>query len=666
MMSKISYSKLIREDIKKRAWLLLLSITAFVIIIPILSAIQIEGALPGGVSGTYTNWKDVQSWFVTEMGFSNKYIWFAVCAGGILSAITSFSYLHSKKQIDFYHCLPVKRETWYFVNCISGIVQIIVPYIIGYILMLIVGGMKGVASPKLIRQSGVVMGITILIFLLIYGTTSLAMILTGKLLVGMLGATIFLMWGSVIVALKNYTMLQLFENYMTEETVVGFVENMIGGGGWYSPILIWERIKNYNHLGKPMFPIVMAMILAIILIFAVGLFAFKKRRMENVGKAIVFSKVESLVQIIITVTSGMFFAVIVSSQNQVKGMKVGWMYGIAMISVVIIYGVISFIYHGDIRMLFQKKIPLCICMAVTLGTLTIVRFDVLGYDKYMPDKNKIKMMAVDSYDVNYLLNYRSQWENLDYKGQLAKLKTEEFNDIYDLIEESVRGKNDDDTEKSIINVGYYLNSGRKIYRSYQVDEEKLFRCIDKMMLDEQYKSAVLNVGEIDASKINSIHFENIRTENLPIQLNEKEREDLFDAYCKDMEKYPLSEIVDGEIVGRLYCKGHGEERVLYVFEEYQTFIDTLRKYCEVPNKITQQEVKSITIEDYRKPNNMKDITIQPEDAEKIQSILDSLTYTEIGTSSGETEPNLYVTVVTENGITSAFIKKNEIPKFLNE
>ena len=302
MTSKISYSKLIKEDIKKRAWLLLVSITIFVIIIPILSAIKIEGALPGGVNSTYANWKEVKNWFVTEIGFSNKYMWFAISAGGILSGITSFSYLHSKKQIDFYHSLPVKRETWYFVNCLSGIIQIVVPYIIGYIFMVIIGVMKGVASPKLLHQSGVVMGMTILVFLLIYGTTSLAMILTGKLLVGVLGTAIFLTWGSVIVALKNYVMLQIFDNYMTEETVTGFIENMIGSGAWYSPVLISERIKNYSNLGKPVFPIVMAMILAILFIFGVGLLAFKERKMENVGKAIVFSKVESIVQIIITVT----------------------------------------------------------------------------------------------------------------------------------------------------------------------------------------------------------------------------------------------------------------------------------------------------------------------------------------------------------------------------
>lgn len=666
MTSKISYSKLIKEDIKKRAWLLLVSITIFVIIIPILSAIKIEGALPGGVNSTYANWKEVKNWFVTEIGFSNKYMWFAISAGGILSGITSFSYLHSKKQIDFYHSLPVKRETWYFVNCLSGIIQIVVPYIIGYIFMVIIGVMKGVASPKLLHQSGVVMGMTILVFLLIYGTTSLAMILTGKLLVGVLGTAIFLTWGSVIVALKNYVMLQIFDNYMTEETVTGFVENMIGSGAWYSPVLISERIKNYSNLGKPVFPIVMAMILAILFIFGVGLLAFKERKMENVGKAIVFSKVESIVQIIITVTAGMFFAVIVSSQNQVKGMKISWMYGIAVISIVIIYAVISFVYHGDIRLLFQKKIPLCICMVVTLIALTAVRFDVLGYDEYMPEQEKLKAMAVDSYDVDYLMNYREQWGEEGYKENLAKLKTTQFDDVYSLIEETIKENDGDNTGKSIVNVGYYLKTGRVIYRSYHIDRDKLLRCIDKLMLDEQYKGEILKGGELDASKVKVFNFENVKSEYVPIKLNKEERENLFKIYYKDMETYPLSEVLDGEVLGRLYCSGYGEERILYVFKEYKGFINALKKYCEVPDKIEQSDVVSITVEDYRERNNMKDITIQAEDKEKIKIILESLSYTEMGALNDKIEPNISVTVTTENCTTGAFMEKDKIPKFLDE
>ena len=664
MTSKISFSKLIKEDIKKRAWLLLLSITIFIIIIPVLTAIKIEGALPGGVSSSSETWREVQTWFLSEMGFSNIYMWSAIILGGVLSGITSFSYLHSKNQIDFYHSFPIKRETWYFVNYIGGVIQIVVPYIIGYILLLAIGIVKGVASPQLFHQSSVIMGMMVLVFLLVYGTTALAMIITGKLLVGILGTLIFFSWGSVIVALKNYIMLQIFENYMTEEMVTGFLENMKEGGGWYSPILMYDKIRQYYELGKPMFPLVMVLIFVIALIFLLGLFAFKKRKMENVGKAIVYSKLESIVQIVITVSAGVFFSVIVSSQNQTRGMKNGWLYGIAVVSVVIVYGIISFIYNGDVRILFEKKIPFFLSMGITLVVLTVFQFDILGYDEYVPEKDKIETMAIDSYDANYLLNYRGLWDNRSYKEHLVKLKTTQFEPMYSLIKDTLKEGSKPNAENTTVNIGYYLKNGRKIYRKYQVNREKLLLCLDRAMTDENYKREILKIGEIDADEKSSVSFENIRSENIPVKLNETERELLYDQYYKDMEKYPLSDILDGEIIGRLYYKSKKDERVLYVFKEYKDFISVLSQYCEVPDKITQQEVTSITVEDFRDSDNLKEITVQATEKEKIQSILDSLSYTEMGSYSGNIEPNVYVSIATEDDLISAFIKKGKIPEFL--
>lgn len=664
MTSKISCSKLIKEDIKKRMWLLLLSIIVFIIIIPVLSIIKIEGIIPGGVSNSYNALREAREGFLAEVGFSNIYVSIAIIFGGVLSGVSSFSYLHSKKEVDFYHSLPIRRETWYFVNYISGVIQIIVPYLIGYILLLAVGIGKGVASPKVFHQCGVVMGITILVFLLIYGTTVLAMILTGKLLVGILGTFLFFVGGSVVIALKNYIMLQIFDHYMSEEMASGFVENMIESGGWYSPVLIYRKIEQYYFTGKSMFPLVMAIIFVIFVLFMLALFAFKKRKMENVGKAIVFSKLESVVQIILTVLSGIFFAVIASSQNQVKGMKIGWMYGVAVISVVIVYAIISFIYHGDVKILFQKKIPFFVSLGITLITLTVFRFDLMGYDDYIPDIDKIETMAIDAYDANYLLDYRNQSGSEDYKKCLAKLKTTEFNDMYSLIKETLEQKNKKKVEKTYINIGYYLKNGRKIYRSYQVERKKLFRCLDKAMIDDNYKRAILKVGEIEDNQNDSIIFENIRAESVPIKLSLKEQERLYEEYYREMEKYPISDILDGEIVGKLFCKNNGNERCLYVFKEYKGFISMLRKYCEVPDKITQQEVKSISIEDFRDSDNPKDVTIQAEDKEKIQSILESLSYTEMGTFNEKIESSIYVSITTENGLISAFMKKEKIPEFL--
>ena len=45
-----------------------------------------------------------------------------------------FSYLHKKKQIDYYYSLPIKRKDLLNINLIIGFIQIIVPYTIIYFL----------------------------------------------------------------------------------------------------------------------------------------------------------------------------------------------------------------------------------------------------------------------------------------------------------------------------------------------------------------------------------------------------------------------------------------------------------------------------------------------------------------------------------------------------
>ena len=273
-------------------------------------------------------------------------------------------------------------------------------------------------------------------------------------------------------------------------------------------------------------------------------------------------------------------------------------------------------------------------------------------------------MAIDSYDANYLLNYRGLWDNRSYKEHLVKLKTTQFEPMYSLIKDTLKEGSKPNAENTTVNIGYYLKNGRKIYRKYQVNREKLLLCLDRAMTDENYKREILKIGEIDADEKSSVSFENIRSENLPVKLNETERELLYDQYYKDMEKYPLSDILAGEIIGRLYYKSKKDERVLYVFKEYKDFISVLSQYCEVPDKITQQEVTSITVEDFRDSDNLKEITVQATEKEKIQSILDSLSYTEMGSYSGNIEPNVYVSIATEDDLISAFIKKGKIPEFL--
>ena len=48
------------------------------------------------------------------LGFQNGFIAVIIVLLSLILGVTSFSWLHSRKKVDFYHSLPVKREKLFF------------------------------------------------------------------------------------------------------------------------------------------------------------------------------------------------------------------------------------------------------------------------------------------------------------------------------------------------------------------------------------------------------------------------------------------------------------------------------------------------------------------------------------------------------------------------
>lgn len=59
------------------------------------------------------------------LGFENYALFMVVGAAAMILGLTGFLYLHSKKQIDFYNSLPVKREMLFAVKFLDGFLIIL-------------------------------------------------------------------------------------------------------------------------------------------------------------------------------------------------------------------------------------------------------------------------------------------------------------------------------------------------------------------------------------------------------------------------------------------------------------------------------------------------------------------------------------------------------------
>ena len=267
MTSSISFYKLLKEDIKKRVWLLCIFAGIFLVVLPIATAMQIDSIL-------YWSSDDMnyaKSWFLeTELG--NEWVGFFMIAGAVLGAVTSFTHLHSRRQLDFYHSLPVKREEWLAVSYISSFIQIIIPCILSYVIRYLIGVTKGVTGQKSAEALATMIGITLLSYHLVYIVSSIGMIITGKMLTGILMIGVLQIWYPFAAALKNMVMGTAFETYFSTEAVVGyqsFIYNLNSEMSEKSPVFLYYRmIQLYfrdGNLGKiTFFAIVTGIVLTLI------------------------------------------------------------------------------------------------------------------------------------------------------------------------------------------------------------------------------------------------------------------------------------------------------------------------------------------------------------------------------------------------------------------
>ena len=204
MTSKNLFFKLMREDLKRRIWALGLAFLSFFFGMPVAAAM---GA--SSISQSYQRWVAEGATFyggtvspemerynrMTELaeqivGIHNVFTVCIIMAAAVVLGLTGFMYLHSKKQVDFYNSLPVRRELLYAVKYIDGILMILFMYLLNLLFAVGVFLANGLPLSVFLTGSLTAFAVHMTGFLLIYGLTTIAVLLTGNFFVSILGGIV--------------------------------------------------------------------------------------------------------------------------------------------------------------------------------------------------------------------------------------------------------------------------------------------------------------------------------------------------------------------------------------------------------------------------------------------------------------------------------------------
>lgn len=527
MTSKSLFFKLMKEDFKTRVWTLAISILIFFFSLIVATAMMISFNLYEGSAYSYK--ADLALNFISYIDVKNPFFGMIFIVLALVMAMSGFLYLYSKKKVDMYHSLPVKREVLYFVKIINGILIVVIPFAISEIL----------ASLLILANTGEIMVITsalwsiaewTLLFILSYFLTVFSIMLTGNMLIGILACGFFSFYFPLIsLVLKGYQS-TFFDTYYTSGFII---ENVLPN---MSSFMLMFNIFELKWLTR-----IIIVILASIAFLFINLLLYKKRASEAAGKSVSFNVIKLPIKAMMVIFMSILMYLL---GYEVMNDSIGWgLFGL-IVSGVITHCVMEIIYNQDFKKIFAKKIELLVLIIISIFIAAAFQFDIFGYDSYIPSASQIKSTAVisnllernsDQYYNKVEISdgyYNDSFVDVDYVSNskieadlIKKMDIQNKDAVLELARQGIEAAKYDlemygNFDKVLIS--YKLKNGRTVGRVYYVDLDQSTSGLSSIYADESYKKSIYPILSEDAENIVSLDFNGIMDNDTHIVFHDDE------------------------------------------------------------------------------------------------------------------------------------------------
>ena len=532
MTSRSLFFKYMKENTKQRIWSLALALLLCFFVFPVATALNIstifrpENLNSSGLPAELAL-AQAQQDFTREMlrvySMKGGALAFMLTLAAVVLAASGFAYLHSKKKTDFYHSLPIRREMLYAVTCLNGFLYMAVAYIGFLTIAAVMIRVKGVPFDWGSLYLASVEHLCF--FALVYMTAILAMLLTGNLVVGLLGTGVLFSWGPVICMTVSAYFSEYFTTFYGDDSFLLALSERTSPVAWYVEACMSE------HPGR----MALWAMLAAAVLFLLGMFLYRRRPSEAAGHAMAFPITQPIIRFLIVVPSSLLLGAMFHSMMYEDGWTVfGLVCGLLLVSCII-----EIIYHFDFKSLFAHKRQLLVS-AVFVGVVFVIfRFDLFGYDRYLPATEKLASGGIycDLLDPEATSQYHSTveygegWYGVSFDAMpsstladkmqisddqgLELLHTIAAQGVHDAAQARDRflrggGRSYDleDGDESFQNVtiAWHLRNGRTVYRSYLVNVSGVKTALEAVYDLDAYKTAMYPVLSLTADDVAGINY----------------------------------------------------------------------------------------------------------------------------------------------------------------
>ena len=634
MTSRTLFYNLMREDLKKKSWIIVVALITFIFINPVHALMVIEGMYQNTYLTQEILVKSIQ--YYLSAGYFGNTVLPAILA--IVLGIIGFSYLFSKKKVDLYHSIPVRRNKLFFSSYLNGILIYIGVYLVTQLLTIMTIAMQGLMTADGWKIAGMTFLGTTIHFLFFYHVTIIAVMLTGNMLVCVAAVMTLLFYGPMICQLIDGFFSHYFATYYADYT---------GGNSWLimpfvSPVssLIYYSTVSDGEKGNIGLGLLAAFLIAAALL-VVAVLLYRKRPSEVAGRALTYKISEPIIRILVVIPVAMLGGLYI--QNMSNGSSGLWFWFGLLFVGIICHVAMEIVYRFDFNEGFNHKLQLAASLAVASLMALCIQYDWMGYDRYIPSENQIASAAVsfqsidrdtNGYEVTINANGEASLKYVDKNTDvLNKMYLTNIQDVLALaqagvdqldysssnqnhvipiaVRERIFGTYNANSytsdEKNQYTIRYRLKNGKEITRNYSTTIDSVFDVMAKIYAQKEYKDAVFSLLKVkDSGIITSVSGYNVWGDKV-LSATGNDMKELLDIYTSELQNLTLDTVKKELPLMRLdsMFKSDGYEDSIYGYYIYPSFMKTISKIKELGVKeeeykaeIIPEDIDSITVNDY--------------------------------------------------------------------
>ncbi|MCM1155003.1 MAG: DUF6449 domain-containing protein [Roseburia sp.] len=604
MTSKNSFLTSAKENSRRRIVVWIISILVQLAIYPGIMTVYLSRINFWNKEGNYKTAelfeKALQEAVTDALGFKPiatfPILFLAVCI-----AVQGFSYLHSRKKLDFYQSVPVSARHRFLVIYSNGLFIYLLPAIAASLIAILMGAAQGALTGGAIAEWALAMLADFTYFLIVYNISILAVMLTGNIVITGFAAITLLFIGLAIDQIGQELKRDFFRSldyaFMRHDNTSCIVMDYL------YRMQEFKKMLSLSEITSGVLLLSIKWLAAALVILLIAYFCYKKRPSEAAGQAIAIRPVKPFAKIIISATIGAGVCCLLDdvTYSNIPIIILGMIGATLFIS-----ALMEVIYEFDIRAAYKHLISTGIAVTAVIVVFGIHYFDIFGYDSYVPEVDEVESVAVDLGPYQYYWGYDERDGGVIYLDPTFYLRENMFltdiEAICKLAEKSTQTDPDSIEEYRGFSVLYRLKNGREVsrYLWFDMDDPENAGLLDRIMGTKEYREGHYQIIK-DEEGISSLQREfTISYSNgaVTAEIPAAEAQGLQEAWIKDMEKVDYSYVRANRPCGALtwQLKTSYQSWELPVYEDFTNTIDFLKQYnAYYPVALRAEDIASLEI-----------------------------------------------------------------------